>query len=62
MIELPHPIEAFESPAGYWIVIRPEIGKPVWLVHVFNFVSFKHRKYEFHTETEARTYADMWRI
>lgn len=62
MVEAPYPIEAFESPAGYWVVLRPEIGKPVWIVRVLNFVSFKYLKHEFHTETEARTYADMWRI
>lgn len=62
MIELPHPIEAFESPAGYWIVLRPEIGKPVWIVRVFNFVSFKYQKHEFPDEVSARRYADMWRI
>jgi hypothetical protein len=50
------------SPAGYWIVVRPEIGKPVWIVRVLNFASFKYVTHEFPDETAARSYADMWRI
>lgn len=56
------PREQFASPAGYWIVLRPEIGAPGWIVRILNFASFKYRKLAFDTEAEARYEANKWRI
>lgn len=52
----------FLSPSGYYIVLAAEIGREGWYVRVLDFATWKHRRYEFPTESKARAYADQWRL
>jgi hypothetical protein len=55
--------EQFWSPSGYFIVVRPHVGGTGgWIVRVLNFATWKHRERQFLTESDARKYADLWRI
>lgn len=56
----------FSSPSGYWIVTAREIGPNgatgLWYVRVLDFATYKHRRFDFPTEAQARTEADLWRL
>lgn len=54
--------EAFWSPGGYYIVVSPEIGADSWYVRILDFATWKHRRFNFPTEMQARTEADRWRL
>lgn len=54
--------EQYLAPSGYWLVLRPEIGSPSWVVRVLNFATWTHRRFEFPDEASARTEFDRWRL
>lgn len=54
--------EPFFTPIGYYVVTAQEIGSDVWYVRVLDFATWKHRRFDFPTEVEARTEADRWRL
>lgn len=50
------------APNGYWLVLRPEIGAPGWALWVYNFATWKHRKFTFSDEATARTEFLRWSL
>ena len=58
----PVPREMIGTPAGYVLVLRQEVGADHWILRVLNFATWKHLKYSYPTEAEARTAYDMWRL
>ena len=59
---MPESFKGFWSEGGLWICVRPEIGRPGWIVRVYNFATWKHKTLTFETEKEARTEAVRWML
>lgn len=56
------PRSAFLAPSGYYVVMRPDIGRDGWVVKVYNFATWKHREARFADEATAHGYYVQWTL
>lgn len=48
------------TPSGYYVVCRPYVGKPGWVVMVYDFATWKHREYRYDDEAAAKRHFIQW--
>lgn len=55
-------VERAESPTGYIVHMRQQIGSTEWLVNVYDFATWRHRRFTYPTEAEARAAFALWSL